>query len=75
MKPFLEYGWQPQVMAVQGTRKAILAGKLEVYDVTSDPAEAHNLGSGANLASGVPGAARGLSDAVTGGRARAGHAG
>jgi tetratricopeptide (TPR) repeat protein len=49
MKPFLEYGWQPQVMAVDGTRKAILAGKLEVYDVTSDPAEAHNLGSGVNL--------------------------
>ena len=49
MKPFLEYGWQPQVMAVQGSRKAILAGKLEVYDVTSDPAEAHNLGSGTNL--------------------------
>jgi choline-sulfatase len=49
MKPFLEYGWQPQVMAVQGPRKAILAGNLEVYDVTSDPAEAHNLGSGTNL--------------------------
>ena len=26
MKPFLEYGWQPQVMAVEGTHKAILAG-------------------------------------------------
>jgi len=49
MKPFLDYGWQPQVMAVQGSRKAILAGTLEVYDVTSDPAEAHNLGSGTNL--------------------------
>jgi choline-sulfatase len=49
MKPFLEYGWQPQVMAVDGTRKAILAGKLEVYDVASDPSEARNLGSGANL--------------------------
>jgi choline-sulfatase len=51
MKPFLEYGWQPQVMAIDGTRKAILAGKLEVYDVASDPAEAHDLGSGANFAS------------------------
>jgi tetratricopeptide (TPR) repeat protein len=49
MKPFLEYGWQPQVMAVAGMRKAILAGKLEVYDVASDPTEAHNLGSGVNL--------------------------
>jgi choline-sulfatase len=53
MKPFLEYGWQPQVMAIEGTRKAILAGKLEVYEVLSDPSEAHDLGSGANLASSV----------------------
>ena len=26
MKPFLEYGWQPQIMAVQGRQKAIFAG-------------------------------------------------
>ena len=26
MKPFLAYGWQPQVMAVEGRHKAILAG-------------------------------------------------
>jgi tetratricopeptide (TPR) repeat protein len=50
MKPFLEYGWQPQVMAVAGGRKAILAGKLEVYDVASDPSESRNLGSGVSLA-------------------------
>jgi arylsulfatase A-like enzyme/Tfp pilus assembly protein PilF len=49
MKPFLDYGWQPQVMAVDGNRKAILAGKLEVYDVASDPAEKHDLAAGANL--------------------------
>ena len=49
MKPFLEYGWQPQVMAVEGARKAILAGKVEVYDLDRDPAEASDLGSGANL--------------------------
>ena len=49
MKPFLQYGWQPQVMAVDGTRKAILAGTLEVYDLGADPGEARNLGSGANL--------------------------
>ncbi len=48
MKPFLEYGWQPQVMAV-GDLKAILAGRLEVYDLARDPAEASDLGSGANL--------------------------
>jgi tetratricopeptide (TPR) repeat protein len=45
MKPFLAYGWQPQVMAVEGRTKAILAGKTEVYDVVADPAEARNLGA------------------------------
>ena len=49
MKPFLEYGWQPQVMSVAGKYKAILAGKLESYDVAADPAELRNLGAGANL--------------------------
>ncbi len=39
MKPFLEYGWQPQTMAVEGTRKAILAGTLETYDLAADPRE------------------------------------
>lgn len=49
MKPFLDYGWQPQVMAIEGNRKAILAGKLEVYDVAADPGETHDLAAGANL--------------------------
>jgi choline-sulfatase len=49
MKPYLNYGWQPQIMAVEGTRKAIFAGKTEVYDLAADPDEARNLGSGANL--------------------------
>jgi arylsulfatase A-like enzyme/Flp pilus assembly protein TadD len=49
MKPFLDYGWQPQVMAVDGNRKAILAGRLEVYDVVADPGETHDLAAGANL--------------------------
>ncbi|HEX3107597.1 MAG TPA: sulfatase-like hydrolase/transferase, partial [Thermoanaerobaculia bacterium] len=49
MKAFLDYGWQPQVMAVDGTRKAILAGSLEVYDVAADPAETHNLAPQASL--------------------------
>lgn len=49
MKPFLGYGWQPQIMAVEGRRKAILAGRTEVYDVIADPAEEKNLGAGANL--------------------------
>jgi tetratricopeptide (TPR) repeat protein len=47
MKPFLAYGWQPQVMAVEGRRKAILAGRMEVYDVVADPAETRDLGAGA----------------------------
>jgi arylsulfatase A-like enzyme/Flp pilus assembly protein TadD len=51
MKPFLEYGWLPQTMAVEGTTKAILAGKLEVYDLGADPAEERNLGAGANVPS------------------------
>ena len=49
MKPFLGYGWQPQIMAIEGRQKAILAGKTEVYDVIADPAEEKNLGAGANL--------------------------
>jgi choline-sulfatase len=53
MKPFLEYGWLPQVMGVSGRHKAILAGTLEAYDVVADPAEARDLGSGAALPAGL----------------------
>ena len=49
MKPFLEYGWQPQVMSIDGSIKAIMAGKIETYDLATDPQETHNLGAGANL--------------------------
>ena len=49
MKPFLGYGWQPQVMAIEGRRKAIFAGRLESYDVIGDPAEKQDLGAGSNL--------------------------
>jgi arylsulfatase A-like enzyme/Tfp pilus assembly protein PilF len=49
MKPYLNYGWQPQIMAVQGSRKAIFAGRLEAYDLAADPAEQKNLGSGTSL--------------------------
>lgn len=55
MKPFLDYGWQPQVMAVEGRLKTILAGGVtEVYDVVADPLEQRDLTS----TSGVPRAAR-----------------
>ena len=48
MKPFVSFGWQPQVMAVLGRQKAIFAGKLEVYDVVADPMEARDLGADAD---------------------------
>ena len=53
MKPFLEYGWQPQVMTVAGHHKAILSGRVETYDLQVDPSESHDLGSGAALPSGA----------------------
>jgi choline-sulfatase len=53
MKPFLEYGWQPQIMAVAGHYKAILSGRVETYDLAADPKEQHDRGSGANLPPGM----------------------
>jgi arylsulfatase A-like enzyme/tetratricopeptide (TPR) repeat protein len=53
MKPFLEYGWQPQVMAVAGRYKTILAGSIDTYDVAADPGETRNLGSGVELPRGM----------------------
>jgi tetratricopeptide (TPR) repeat protein len=53
MKPFLEYGWQPQIMAVAGTTKAIFAGRTEVYDVAADPGERKDLGTSAGLPAGL----------------------
>lgn len=49
MQPFLQYRWQPQVMAVDGRLKAISAGRVELYDVVADPAEAHDLSGTADL--------------------------
>ena len=43
MKPFLQYGWQPQVMAVYATTKVIRSGGTEVYDLRADPAESMNV--------------------------------
>jgi Flp pilus assembly protein TadD len=53
MKPFLEYGWQPQIMAVAGTTKAIFAGRTEVYDLAADPGERKDLGAGTGLPAGL----------------------
>jgi Tfp pilus assembly protein PilF len=49
MKPFLEYGWLPQMMVVDGPLKGILAGRLESYDVINDPGETQDLGGGVSL--------------------------
>jgi choline-sulfatase len=53
MKPYLEYGWQPQIMAVEGRHKAIFAGRTELFDVLADPGEVRNLGAGGNLPSSI----------------------
>jgi len=42
-KPYLQYGWQPQVMAVDGSKKVIRSGELEVFDIVSDPTESTDL--------------------------------
>ncbi|MGE3344205.1 MAG: sulfatase-like hydrolase/transferase [Vicinamibacterales bacterium] len=49
MKPFLQYGWQPQIMAVDGSTKAILAGRTEVFDLDADPRELSDLRTAATL--------------------------
>lgn len=51
MKPYLQYGWRPQVMGALGRHKVIRAGdRLEVYDVVDDPAEEVNLAERARVA-------------------------
>jgi len=58
MKPFLEYGWQPQVMAVSGRHKSILAGRVEIYDVVADPGETRDLAAEKRTSPPVPAALR-----------------
>lgn len=53
MKPFLDYGWQPQVMAVEGRLKTIAAGRIELYDVIADPAETRDLTGNADISRAV----------------------
>lgn len=45
LKPYMQYGWQPQFMAVLDGIKVIRSGDTEIYDVRTDPAESHNLDS------------------------------
>ncbi|MDQ6801126.1 MAG: sulfatase-like hydrolase/transferase [Acidobacteriota bacterium] len=58
MKPFLDYGWQPQVMALENRLKTISAGKIEVHDVIADPAEVRDLAATANISREVRAALR-----------------
>ena len=53
MKPFIDYGWQPQVMAVEGRLKTISAGRIEIYDVVADPGETHDLAGTIDLSRSV----------------------
>ena len=50
MKPFLEYGWQPQVMSVDAKYKTILTGTMEIYDLAADPGETRDLRHEATIA-------------------------
>lgn len=43
MEPYLQHRWQPQVMAVGGLEKVILAGRWEFYDLAGDPGESRDL--------------------------------
>lgn len=43
MKPYLEFGWQPQVMAVANGFKTILSGRFETYALADDPQELNDL--------------------------------
>lgn len=45
MMPFLDYGWQPQAMAVENRIKVIRSGVTEVYDLAADPRERNDLAS------------------------------
>lgn len=53
MKPYLEYGWQPQIMAIEGRQKAIFAGRTEVFDIVADPGERRDSGAGGNVPPGI----------------------
>jgi arylsulfatase A-like enzyme/Flp pilus assembly protein TadD len=49
LKPYLQYGWQPQVMGVSGSHKVIRSGETEIYDVVADPGEQQNLAGEAEV--------------------------
>lgn len=49
MKPYLNYGWQPQMMAIDGRLKVIRTDWIEAYDVVADPAEKRNMAATVTL--------------------------
>ena len=53
LKPYLDYGWQPQVMAISGRVKVIRSGEIEVYELESDPMESRNLAGTIELDDGL----------------------
>lgn len=56
LKPYLQYGWQPQFMVVLDGIKMIKSGDIEVFDLKSDPGEANNLAGSVDLAPALQGA-------------------
>ena len=59
LRPYLQYGWQPQVMAVRGSTKVIQSGETEVYDLQSDPSESVDLSGTVKIAPEIEEAIRG----------------
>jgi len=45
LKPYMQYGWQPQFMVILDGIKVISSGDTEIFDVRIDPAESNNLDS------------------------------
>lgn len=56
LKPYLQYGWQPQFMVVQDGIKMIRSGDIEVFDLKSDPGETNNLAGEVDLTPALQGA-------------------
>ncbi len=56
LKPYLQYGWQPQFMVVLDGIKMIQSGDIEVFDLRSDPGETDNLAGSVDLAPELQGA-------------------
>ncbi len=49
MKPYLNYGWQPQIMATSGRQKAIFAGRTRDLRPRGGSGETRDLGAGTSL--------------------------